>query len=482
MENASSENVKIEVSDEHVEDSESQGKPEERMSGLLIDFTPSDKQESKPEYFGLAKRYGKYNAMKILFCGCIIALCIVFLPILFTVVIPDIVQGMVDDSEIEIMQVVIRNPNNDSFESYVVEKFKNTGSMSAEIQMHSVSLFWNDAGGGKMAKLNSNNRLDITADEVEMKSRASVVDADLMTDFNLYAISAEFVDWRIDGPATVYSFMTADVSVDKTVRLRSFNNFPIDPQVLELNTTGGSNNTLFTEMLINFTSPGQIELDLGQDLQFEVYSQGVRVGTGTIPDCDMVSGSFTYFARVEMTPFSSEQRDQVSKVVSNYSMGLDCIVSMGPFFTPTPVSWLQPALASISVSSVMPGLRDKLVLQLDLYPPRIPIKVPFTMYMLNPIDAGFTLQHLQSTIYSSGVKIATVNTDTDLYIAPHSYVLSPKYDSISETSVEALQVFSALEAAGFGYLDIYCLMTAKIGDFPVTMIYNQLNISTYIHV
>lgn len=468
-------------SSSQADDPEKNSKDEERIHGLLIDSSP-DKSENKSEYFGLATRYGKAGAFKILFCGGMIALCIVFLPLLFTVIIPDIVQGMVDDSEIKIFQVVIKNPTNDSFESYVVEKFKNTGTTSAEIEMHTVSLFWKEEGGGKMAKLSKNNRLDITSDHVEMKSSASVVDAQMLADFNLYAISAEFVDWRIDGPATVYSFMQTDVSVDKSIRLQSFNNFPIDPQILELNTTAGSDNTLFTELLINFTSPGQIELDFGQDLLFEVWSQGVRVGTGILPDCDMVSGSNNYQAQVEMSPSTSEQLDQVGRVVSNYSMGLDCVVTMGPFYTRETVSWLEPALASMSLSSVMPGLRDKLVLQLDLYPPRIPIKVPFTMYMLNPIDASFTLVHLQSTIYSSGVEIATVDTDTNLYIPPRSYVLSPQYESTSVVSTEALQVFADLEAAGFGYLDIYCLMRAKIGNFSITMIYNQMNISTYIHV
>jgi hypothetical protein len=160
---------------------------------------------------------------------------------------------------------------------------------------------------------------------------------------------------------------------------------------------------------------------------------------------------------------------------------LECPVQMGPFYTNTSVVWLAPALASMSLPAVMPGLTEKLIVQVDMYPPAIPINVPFTATMNNPIDASMTVTHMTASIYSDGILLATVNADVDIYIPPRSQVVSEEINANGQTSAQALGQFTAMKAAGFGYVDVYSRLEAYVENFPVSIVYNQMDTLTYIH-
>jgi hypothetical protein len=249
----------------------------------------------------------------------LLSIAIIFMPIFFLVIVPIIVQNIVDKTDITVYHAVIANPTNTSFQASVVENIDANTPFDSKVSLNSVILQWNhESTGGKLAKLKAPSTLDVGKKEVTMRSPAKVKDVSAMTNFNLYAMDAEYVDWHIKGDGELTTLgMVFDVFVDCKVKLRGFDGFPVNPVIDQLNTTGGSATTLYAFIIANFTSVSNIEIDFGQDLSFFLTSDGINIGTGTIPHCTLRSGSHKYLATVEMTPTTPQQVDQLNRVISN---------------------------------------------------------------------------------------------------------------------------------------------------------------------
>jgi hypothetical protein len=423
------------------------------------------------------------QSSRLKFCfGCFTFLAIL-LPLLFLVIIPEVTQGMVDDSDLVIIEANIINPNDVSFQSHVTQKFKGVEGTHGTIQMHKLSLQWNDGTGNKkLAALTHSNEVDITTSKVTLKSQATVKDIDALSEFNLFAISADKFKWQIHGTATVEtSGLTIPVDVDKTVDMVGFNNFPIPPVIDQINITNGTPTIITNEILATFTNDANIAISFGQDVEFTLKSEEITIGTGVIPDLDLKTGVFpvSAFVYLTATPETTEY-DQLMKVISNFTTGLPSPVTMGPFKATTTIQWLEAGLASMNLLSAIPGLTEKLITSVDMYPNGT-LVIPFEMNMKNPIDTIFRLTHLKATIYSSGIAISTVDADVDITIPPRSSIISPLINANAIYTTEALTELGRLEIVGSGLLNVRSTLTGAINEFPTLSTYAQDNVPATIH-
>lgn len=203
-----------------------------------------------------------------------------------------------------------------------------------------------------------------------------------------------------------------------------------------------------------------------------ISSAGVNIGVGTIANMFLRTGVFDVVADVALTYTSDEEYNQLMQVISNFTMGLNSPVVMGPFATETPVAWLAPGLSLILLPTFIPGLDEQLIVQVDMYPPSAdPEIIPFTMEMVNPIDTAIYLSYINADIYSSGIKIAYVDSAVDIVIPAHSTVTS--------SFINASVVLFDGSHSTF-YVDITSFLTGAIDEFQVGFNYSQAQVITYL--
>lgn len=214
-------------------------------------------------------------------------------------------------------------------------------------------------------------------------------------------------------------------------------------------------------------------IDFQQDVIFSVSSFGVVIGSGIIKDMFLKTGVFDVVANVSLSYSNDQQYYQLMQVISNFTMGLNAPVTLGPFKTATTVVWLAPGLSQIYLPTFIPGLQESLIEQVDMYPPSAtPDVIPFTMVMVNPIDTEISLSYIRADIFSSGFNIAFVDEAVDIVIPARSTITSPLINA-------TIIVFDGSHSTF--YVDITSLLTGKIDEFPVLFNYSQAQIITYLH-
>jgi hypothetical protein len=162
------------------------------------------------------------------------------------------------------------------------------------------------------------------------------------------------------------------------------------------------------------------------------------------------------------------------QVVSNFTMGLDSPITLGPFFTATPISWLAPGMSRILLETKIPGADGPLINSVDLYPDNgDPTRLLFTMDLYNAIDTDISLSYLSADIFSTtyGIKIAFVEEFVTIVVPARSTITSPL--------INATVVYLGPQSEIF--INVVSVLTGGIGDFPVYMNYTQSNVTAYIH-
>jgi len=413
--------------------------------------------------------------------------------LLLLIILPSVVQSMVDKSTIEIMQTEMSFPTNTSFESSVTQEFHHSGSIPAKAKMRNLDLYWHDTETDEdvlIAKLSAFNSVTIKdGGEVTMDSHADIPGGGQhLQDFNTAAQNLEALHWRIKGTSDLTTpmlpGMTFLVNIDKKLEIKGFDGFPNGPITKSSNTTGGSTTTLYNTAKSTFFSSANIAIHFNQDLHFHMSYNGVRFGVGTIKDAVLLPGSTDNDVSVEMTPITDEQWATVSQITSNYACGVESPVTLGPFFLSKPVFWLEPSLSSMNLASKLPGNKDKGIVQTDMYPPSktTPLINPFTLTMYNPIDAVYTILVMKSQVYSNGVLISTVDEEVlNIVIPPRGTIVTQILYSHGSLDPKAGIEYSNMKAAGFGYVDIVSKLKVKIGDFTIDQQYNQSHTYAVVH-
>jgi hypothetical protein len=277
----------------------------------------------------------------------------------------------VDDTEIRISKATIIKPSNETFRSEVYQEMYHHGPKEhGYIQFNTLTINW---AGMDMVDMTDSNYLNLHDDMHTLGSRATVVDTNALTAFNNYAVVTDDCYWFISGDATVKtsSGLLIPVKIDnKKTTLNGFNNFIIPPVVNTVLITGGRGGRINPRIQSSITGTmkmtSNIELQFGQTLYYHVKYMGVVVGTGSLSNFILETGTFDIASDIDLGEGGPDAPGyaELMMLITEFVSGRDAPIEMGPFYLANPVNWLTPSLSIITMKSTLPALTEKLLTQI----------------------------------------------------------------------------------------------------------------------
>lgn len=407
----------------------------------------------------------------------------VVLPVTFLVILPNVVQGMVDSTDMTVETVYMVSPSNNSFTSQVVMTFSEAPPVPATMKLDKVFVSCDELEQYNYLSFTHSNTIHVTTKQVMLTSTAVVEDATALQAFTDHALQADNFTWHLKGTATVTTLGDPVVThIDKVITLTGFSGFANgSPNVTSLVVTGGTAKTLTLNTLTSINIDSNIVMDYHQNVNFNLVSNGARVGVGTIANCVMQRGLHDYEVTIAMTPETDAELTEIESILGNYIAGVDTSVQMQGFFLDNPIPWMDAGLSTISMVAALPSISDKLLSRIDMGPVNLLhlIHVDFTLDMYNAVDSPLTITSLQAKIFFEGKHIANVDeTGLSILIQPRSPITSPTLQA--KTELKAVGPLTDLLKAGEGLLDIESTVSLRIGDFAVVVPYNQAQVPAFI--
>mmetsp|Transcript_2576 Transcript_2576/g.4688 ORF Transcript_2576/g.4688 Transcript_2576/m.4688 type:complete len:482 (+) Transcript_2576:23-1468(+) len=400
--------------------------------------------------------------------------------ITFLAIIPAIMQDVTDDEEISMSTATISNPTDEAFDVRSTITFSDKPLLPATAKMHDTYLTWE---GVQLAVMKHNNKLDVDTPPQELRSSVEVSDLAAFTSFNEYLMDASSFNWHIHAHADAVAVGDkVDIVVDKDIKMEGFAGFPVDPVIKTVSVYEGTPDTLYSLSTTLLFSASNIALEFGQDLFFDFMSNGVKVGTGTIPNSKFLTGEFTADATIAMSMGTPEESAEVNNVCGRFISQMETSVTMENFYLAKPIAWLTPALAGIKLSSVLPPVTEGVMDSLDMYVYVGDIlNVQWGGHFYNPLDSVLTLYSMKCDISFEGEVIAQVDEpDIEIVIPPKTHIVSAA-DMYARTVVaHTKQVLDLLKEGG-GLLELDCMIDNTIGEFMVSLNYIQHDVPSTMH-
>lgn len=411
-----------------------------------------------------------------------IAITVIMIPIVILVIIPAEVDNESNRLEMNVVATYLTNPTDEGFESKVDLQFSDNCILPSTAHMETAKMSWMGSGGGHLLKLHHINTIHVTVHTQHMKSYASIDNITAFTEFNKYIINADSFNWNMNGRADIRVLgIKVTTHIDKKLAMQGYNNFDVNPIISNVTTGSGSATALYATAIADLTSDANIVLNFGQNLNFYLKSAGVTIGIGTIANCSILMGTFSVVSTMKLFATTTNENDELMRVLGQFVSGVDTNVTMESFYLDTTVQWLRPALASMFMESILPGVDDVMVQQIDMYVSlRDLINVPFTVNLFNAINTDIVIHSLTCSIVFEGEHIATVDEPSLTVIVPaQQIVLSP--EMTARVDFKHTQQMLDLLADGEGLLDLDCILAGHAEEFPVTINYVQDKTPAIIH-
>ena len=414
---------------------------------------------------------------------CLLVFMLITLAVLlitFLAIIPAIMQDITDDEDISMSTATIYNPTDDSFDVMSTVAFSDKPMLPATAKLHNTDLSWE---GVHLAVMTHNNQLDVDTPPQELHSSVVVTDMQAMTDFNVFLMGVETFDWHIHGHADAIAVSDkVDIIVDKDITMTGFNNFPVNPVIETVSVYDGTPEVLYSLSTTVLFSPSNIALVFGQDLSFELKSNGVKVGIGTIPNSTFETGEFSVVVTVAMSASNAEETAEVNRVCGQFISQIPTNVTMESFYLSKPIAWLTPALTSLPFESVLPPVQEWVMDSLDMYVyPADLLNVQWGGHFYNPLDTLLTLYSMKCDISYKGEVIAQVDEpNIEIIIPPKTHIISAN-DMYARTVLAHTPQLLDLVEAGGGPLDLDCIIHNSMGVFMVDLNYVQPNVPSTVH-
>jgi hypothetical protein len=283
------------------------------------------------------------------------------------VIIPVVIQSLVNSSSLTLVSADISSMTNSSFSASTVMKFTNINGPAVKFQMNTIDVAWKEADGSTsdhMISMNNANSI-IAKDNGEstVSSKNEILDSSTFADFNTYLMHHSSASWILTGTADVTFVIQATIDINKQINLVGFNNFSVSPIVSSTNLTNGTNTVLTSKASVTMTSLSNVQLSFNEPLYYHFYYSGQLLGIGYLPDFIMFpSTSFTIDSFIDFSYSTNEQRLALMTLLSAYSCGIKVNATMNQFYTNPSIDWLAPALNSLSMTTTLPAATDPMVL------------------------------------------------------------------------------------------------------------------------
>lgn len=347
-----------------------------------------------------------------------------------------------------------------------------------KFQLHTADISWDQESSTTMISLSKSNTLTVRNDhDGTMNTQATVDDSEAFANFNEYLMHAESATWKLSGTAYVTYIVKAKVNLDKTLVLQGYNNFSIPPIIQSTNLTNGTHTTLYAVTSVTVTSQSNVQFNLGQNMYYHIYYLGEQIGIGYIPNYSIYPGATTQDTNLEFFYTTSSQQSALMQMLSYYTCGINTNFTLQNFYMDPPITWLTPALNSITMESTLPASTDPIVLKITIYSKgNNPTKLPFSLTLYNPQGVPITVYSLVGNVTYENTLIATVNLPNispPIIIQPYSNTTSQQLPSKSYINSASVQLL----AAGQGLGNVYNYLGANFSSFPTLFYYYQYNVT-----
>ncbi|GJJ06156.1 hypothetical protein Clacol_000345 [Clathrus columnatus] len=363
------------------------------------------------------------------------------LNLLLPVLAQPIVQKVIDASVLGISTVIITNPQQNSFETILVGNISNAGPFDAEINFNAgLSISFNGQTLGTLQMPNVQVIGDVGA-QLNVSATFNIADVDRLTNFTRVLLTEEQFVWDISAENLTVSALGIDVPgvslLTKSVTLKGMNGLQngvtIDTFDLPSNDpAGGIHLTLQTTV----KNPSQVGIDLSS-IGFNNFVGTTMLGPATSTSSFTLAPLSTINLPLvgRLIPQTSQSGlDALSAVFTNFIHGIPSNVSVvGASAGPSDVTWLNDAISSLKVSTILPD-RGKLQvienitlekLELDFtsdtaFNPSTSSSLTtaaFTIPFDFPIDIVALEQNITTSLQSTGfaeLDIPLGNTTTDV--------------------------------------------------------------------
>ncbi|CAB4425568.1 unnamed protein product [Rhizophagus irregularis] len=386
-------------------------------------------------------------------CGAFsVILSAIFIPLFFLVIIPNVAQSSVNDSQINFDAINITNPTNDNFIVSMSGTTSGTGPFSATITFNGpVDISYNGAiiGSVELDPIEVSGGKGTLAGE---KRLFVIRDKAAFNDFTSKVLSAKEFEWTLQGKASVKTFgmNLNNLKVNKKLTIPGSNNF--NTSVLDLKITENQDKTISLEILTNVYNPSPIGIEIG-DMTTQLSYNQTLIAT-TIAKNVFIGAKANNITLTGVTKAPATEQDRLNMIaVTNSFLTNTPLITSANILSIVPkngpVDWLNSAVKGFSLSATVGNNPNplKLISNLDLgeetlkfttdepYSPTISSKNAVADYAL-PFNISFTILEVGQKI-----TIARDNKDIITLESPEVPVISTPNQlslNISETKLQVL--------------------------------------------
>ncbi|CAG8491085.1 2593_t:CDS:2 [Paraglomus occultum] len=251
-----------------------------------------------------------------------------------------------------------------------------------------------------------------------------------------------------------------------------------------LSVTGGTTDHMNIQLSVTLFSPSNVKITMG-DVSFDLLFQNKLIGEVLMNNFTLDRGSNT---RQIITNFAPQGADAIAAgrtLLDNFILGKTNTVAIQGSAKSTPITSLQQALATLNLSTDLPGLQTD---QPIIVRARFAIslgtlfnqKGTASIDAYNPLDTTMKFLHIKASITVKGTVIGNMDQDLTgdpVVIPPKQVVTTKDFDMnliIGPTAIDSL----LKSIAGDLVTDIASVITVAIGDYQTTLDYSQTNVPT----
>ncbi|KAF9962385.1 hypothetical protein BGZ72_006206 [Mortierella alpina] len=293
-------------------------------------------------------------------CCCIllIAILAILLPIMYFVLLPKVVQSIVNGSRMSLSQLNITEPTDRGMNITLLGTVDHGGIFPATIEFpEPIWVSFKDKVLGKM-QLQS---VDIAGGKAAVNDATyfEIVDKDAFSQFSKELLTTKSFVWTLTSvvKVKVLGFVpVAGINLTKDLTLLGMNGFQnIKLEKFDLPSDAPNNQGVVVKLVTSMNNPSPIGVVLGS-VVLDLFYDGTHLGQVTAQDAVLVGGSPSPLTLEGTLYRQSDQKDldNLSVLFSNYLSGKATITTAkGVSVKPDgrdPVSWLSDGIMALTLS------------------------------------------------------------------------------------------------------------------------------------
>ncbi|KAJ3074469.1 hypothetical protein HDU98_011152 [Podochytrium sp. JEL0797] len=264
--------------------------------------------------------------------------------------------------------------------------------------------------------------------------------------------------------------------------------------VVSTKVVGGDKSGIRLQVDIVLNNPSTLSLRTNADVTMGLEIGGVHVGLAVMPQMQVVPGPNPISAEVVMAYGSDESSRMVlRKVMSGFVAGESVQSSIVGSVDSIVYDSLKPAFSKLTIPAEITGPKDAIMVVSAALTPGDAVSGRPSMNVFtitNPLDASYTLLHIQATVSaqtpSGDIVIGTIDyqLQSPVTVAPHTQATTEPVPLIQtpeqyETSVQLVMM---LLASGHDTLLVNAkqVLTAAIGTYPVILDYQATGVPVHV--